>query len=270
MSDAFMQREVPVVRKRVHRLGLAFNYGLDEAGVRHALDRGVNYVFWPSRGGKHASVLREALQRDRERYVIATGPTLGFLGGSVRRTAERALKTLGTDYLDIFQLFWVGVTSALTEGTIAELVKLKESGKVRAIGISIHDRQRAGKLAEDSPLDLFMIRYNAAHPGAERDIFPHLAKRKPAVVAYTATAWRKLLNRPKGWDQPVPTAGDCYRFCLSNPHVDVTLTGPATRAELDHNLDAVEKGPLAEPEMAWIREFGKVVHDGSSKLMQAV
>ena len=57
---------------------------------------------------------------------------------------------------------------------MAELVRLREEGKVRAIGISIHDRERAGKLAESSPLDLFMIRYNAAHPGAERDIFPHL------------------------------------------------------------------------------------------------
>ena len=35
-----------------------------------------------------------------------------------------------------------------------------------------------------------MIRYNAAHPGAERDIFPHLEARRPAVVAYTATSWR--------------------------------------------------------------------------------
>ena len=38
-----------------------------------------------------------------------------------------------------------------------------------------------------------MIRYNAAHPGAEQDVFPHLAARQPAVVAYTATSWRKLL-----------------------------------------------------------------------------
>jgi len=38
-------------------------------------------------------------------------------------------------------------------------------GKVRALGVSIHDRPRAGALAEESILDLLMIRYNAAHPG---------------------------------------------------------------------------------------------------------
>ena len=75
--------------------------------------------------------------------------------------------------------------------------------------MSIHDRKRAGKLAEDSPLDMLMIRYNAAHPGAEVDIFPNLAKRKPAIVAYTATRWRGLLKRPKGWNGPVMTASAC-------------------------------------------------------------
>ncbi len=41
------------------------------------------------------------------------------------------------------------------------------------------------------------------------------------------------------------TAGDCYRFCLSSPHVDVGLTGPASAAQLDENLAAIERGPLS-------------------------
>ena len=43
---------------------------------------------------------------------------------------------------------------------------------VRAIGVSIHGRKRAGKLAEDSPLDMLMIHYNAAHSGATRRMLP--------------------------------------------------------------------------------------------------
>jgi aryl-alcohol dehydrogenase-like predicted oxidoreductase len=126
--------------------------------------------------------------------------------------------------------------------------------------VSIHDRPRAGRLAEESPLDLLMIRYNAAHPGAERDIFPHLAKRKPAVVAYTATSWRRLLRAPRGWDGPLPDAGDCYRFCLTSPHVDVTLCGPSSAQQLADNLAALEKGPLSAGEMDAMRKFGAAVH----------
>lgn len=105
------------------------------------------------------------------------------------------------------------------------------------------------------------MRSSAAHPGAEIDVFPHLARRRPAVVvAYTATSWRKLLRSPRGWAGPPATAGDCYRFCLTSPHVDVVLTGPRSVAELRENLAAVEKGPLSETELSFMRELGRVVH----------
>jgi aryl-alcohol dehydrogenase-like predicted oxidoreductase len=262
MSDLqpFLYRDLAPVHKRVFRLGLAANYGIDESGIRAAFDRGVNYLYYTFRSKKLATSLRDVFRAQRDRYVVAATTTLGWFGGSVRRGAERALTQLGTDYLDVFQLGWLGVGAAWTDGTLAELRHLKESGKVRALGVSIHDRERAGRLAEDSPLDLLMIRYNAAHPGAEKDIFPHLEKRRPTVVAYTATSWRKLLKRPSGWSGPVPTAGDCYRFCLSSPHVDLVLSGPATGAQLDENLASLQKGPLGADEMTWMREFGKVVH----------
>jgi aryl-alcohol dehydrogenase-like predicted oxidoreductase len=257
----FLHRKVAALGgKPVFRLGLAANYGIPESGIRAAIDRGVNYFFYTFRSGELGNPLRDAIKANREGVFIASLPTLGLFGGSVRRGAERILKRLGTDYLDIFQLGWLGVTSAWTESTIRELEHLKESGKVRAIGVSIHDRERAGKLAADSPLDQLMIRYNAAHPGAERDIFPHLERRKPMIVAYTATSWRKLLKRPGAWEGPVMTAGDCYRFCLSSPHVDVALTGPATTAELEENLAALARGPLDADEAAWMRKFGHAVH----------
>ena len=259
--DDFLYRDIPRLGKRVHRLGLAANYGIDQAGIEMALERGMNYVLWTKlKMGALLEPLRRALAQRREQMVVATGPSLAFFGGSVRRAAEAKLKELRTDYLDIFQLFWLGRMSAWTDATTAELVKLREEGKVRAIGVSIHDRERAGRLAEESPLDVFMIRYNAAHPGAERDIFPQLAKRRPTVIAYTATAWRKLLTPPKGWEGPAATAGDCYRFCLSSPHVDVVLCGPGSRAQLEENLAALEKGALSEVEMKQMRRLGKAAH----------
>ena len=96
--------------------------------------------------------------------------------------------------------------------------------------------------------------------GAEKDIFPHLSRRNPAVIAYTATRWRKLLKRPRGWDGAVPTAGDCYRFCLSSPHVNLVLHGPATMGQFNDNLAAMSKGALSEEEERWMRAFGAVVH----------
>jgi len=258
--DTFTTRLLGRVNKQVHRLGLSVSFGLDEPGFAAALERGLNYVFWGHGPRRLRSAFREALRKDRERYVVVTGATLGYTRGAVRRSAERMLRSLGTDYLDVFQLYWLGRMSRWSPAISGEMVKLREEGKVRAIGTSIHDRPRAGKLAEDSPLDLLMIRYNAAHPGAEKDIFPHLQARKPAVVAYTATSWRRLLRPPPGWTGPAMTAGDCYRFCLSSPDVDVVLCGPASRRELEEDLAALERGPLTAEEDRWMREYGRAVH----------
>jgi aryl-alcohol dehydrogenase-like predicted oxidoreductase len=259
ITTDFIVREVPRFGRPLFRLGLSGSFGLDEAACREALER-IQYVFWTPRMKGLTPALREALARDRSRYVVATGPLLGFFPGSLRKAVENARRTLDTDVIDVFQLFWLGKMSAFTPGVQAEMAALRNEGKVRWLCASIHDRPRAGRLATDSILDALMIRYNAAHTGAEREIFPHLAARRPALICYTATAWRKLLVAPNGWAGRIPTAGDCYRFVLSSPHVDVALTGPRTVGQLRENLAALERGPLSAEEDQWMRAIGQVVH----------
>ena len=108
-----------------------------------------------------------------------------------------------------------------------------------------------------------MIRYNGAHRGAEREIFPHVRETRPGVVAYTATRWRSLLRRPRGWpkDGFLPDAGMCYRFVLSNPHVHVCLMAPSNGSQLDADIRSLERGPLSAEERAAMEAFGDAVHD---------
>jgi aryl-alcohol dehydrogenase-like predicted oxidoreductase len=107
-----------------------------------------------------------------------------------------------------------------------------------------------------------MIRYNAAHRGAEQEIFPYLSLHNPGVISYTATRWTALLRRPRGWpaEGRLPSAAMCYRFVLSNPHVDVCLAAPSNPTQLEENLAALRQGPLDEEEMRFMREFGDAVH----------
>jgi aryl-alcohol dehydrogenase-like predicted oxidoreductase len=257
----FQRTKVRALDRDVYRLGLACNFGVDERAFERGLERGMEYVYWTTRRtGDAAPSLKRALAKDRAKIVLAATTTIGWFGGSVRRACEAQLKELGTDYVDVFILGWVGRGALWTEGVVATLRKLKEEGKIRAIGISIHDRKRAAELAQTEPIELFMLRYNAAHPGAERDIFPKLPDPRQSICAYTATSWRRLLRPPRGWTGPTMTAGDCYRFQLSSPFVDLALTGPSSVEQLDANLDAFEKGPLTAEEDAWIREYGAKVH----------
>ena len=270
MGDAFTHTDLPHLGKRVLRLGVAGNYGLQTADIHHAAERRVGFWLWTPRFKAVTPALREILARDREGHVVAT-LNMVFTGGMIRRGVEKALRELGTDYLDVCLLGWLGRTSLLTSGIQDTLRALHDEGKIRLAGTSIHDRPRAGRLARDSMLDAFMLRYNAKHPGAEQDVFPHLDARKPLVISYTATSWGQLLRPTRGIEMPpwpgpsrpgpVPplTAGLCYRFCLTGPHVHVALTGPKDRTQLDANLDALEAGPLSPDEDAWVREYGRQV-----------
>ena len=104
------------------------------------------------------------------------------------------------------------------------------------------------------------MRYNAVHPGAERDIFPKLPapEVRPGIVTFTATCWGDLMKPDKvPAGDKVPTASDCYRFNLTNPAVDLCLTGPRSASDLTAALDALDKGPMTPEEMDWMRRVGQ-------------
>ncbi len=259
VQNNFSSTLLPVVNKQVFRIGIAGNYGLQSPDINWAADNGANYWVWGSSFKKVTHGIREVIKNDREKHVVAM-LGWGFFGWQIRKSIENALRTLNTDYLDVFKLGWLGRTSIYSHGIIDTLINLKHEGKIRAIGTSIHDRKRAGKLALDSEIDLFMIRYNAKHSGAEQDIFPHLSSRKPAVVSYTALAWGQLTKPLKGvkmppWPGPekenVPplTPQLCYRFVLSSPHVHLVLTGPKNRDQLRQNFQSIQQGALNPEEL---------------------
>jgi len=265
----FSQVLLPVVRKKVSRMGIAGNYGLESRDIEWAADQGANYWLWGASFKKVTEGIKTVIRADREKHVVAL-LGWGYFGWQVRKGVENALRQLGTDYLDVFKLGWLGRTSRYSKGVVASLLKLKQEGKIKAIGTSIHNRERAGRLAQDSEIDVFMIRYNAKHTGAEQDIFPHLEKRNPAVVSYTALAWGQLIRPMKKIAMPTWPGKDaivvppltpqlCYRFVLSSPHVHVVLTGPKNREQLRENLMAIQQGPLSPEETDWVRRYGKTV-----------
>jgi aryl-alcohol dehydrogenase-like predicted oxidoreductase len=265
----FAFSHLPKIEKRVFRMGIAGNYGIDSADIGWAAEQGANYWVYGASFKRVTDGIREVIREGREKHVVAF-LGWGISGWQVRRNVEKALRRLDTDYLDVFKLGWLGRMSAYRRGIVETLLQLKEEGKIRAIGTSIHDRQRAGRLALDSEIDLFMIRYNAKHPGAEEDIFPHLAKRNPAVVSYTALAWGQLIKPLKGVEMPPWPGGEeldvppltpelCYRFVLSNPHVHLVLTGPKNREQLKGNLRAMQQGVLSREELDWVGQYGKLV-----------
>ena len=65
---------------------------------------------------------------------------------------------------------------------------------MRLLGLTSHQRKLAAETARSGLLDLLMIRYNAAHRGAETDIFPVTDALGLPVVVYTCLRWGTLLR----------------------------------------------------------------------------
>jgi len=244
-------------------LGLSASYRPGKHAVHTAAEEGINLFFAFGIDTQMTAGLREILPAQREQLVLATGAyNYIWWAQDVRKTFEKRLRQFDTDYIDIFLFLGVMKPAEFSQKVRDELLKLKEEGKVRAIGLSCHNRRFLGELAESGEMNALMLRYNAAHRGAEQDIFPHLAAHDPGVICYTATRWSYLVRRPKSLpkDARVPTAGECYRFVLTNPHVHTVLTAPRNERELRENIAAVRQGPLGEEDMAFMRGFGDVVH----------
>ena len=248
----------------VCRLGLSASYRPGVATIHRALDEGINFFFAYGFDTNMVKGLRERMQTGREKIVLATGAyNYIFSHSNLRRTAEKRLRQFRTDYIDVLMFLGVMKPKEFPTRVLDTMLKLKEEGKAKAIGISTHDRKFAGEMARTGVLDVLMVRYNAAHRGAETDIFPFIGTGKPGIVSYTATRWTRLLRRPKGWPEgeALPTPGMTYRFALNHPSVNVVLTAPRDLSQFEENLAEVRKGPLNEEEMAFMRRFGDVVHN---------
>ena len=113
-----------------------------------------------------------------------------------------------------------------------------------------------------------MIRYNAAHRGAEQDVFPITRHNNIPVVTFTGLRWRALLE-PTPDAAPgfhPPSAAECYRFGLANPDVSVALAAPGRRAELEHALTLLDDwNPPGKADFEALREHGDRVRRQAGK-----
>lgn len=252
----------------VGRLGVSSGYGVPGEAIERAFERGVNYFFWGSRRTDSFGAALRRLRTERGRFVLVI-QSYTRVASLMSWSLERALRSLNFDYTDILLL---GMWNKPVPPRILDAARrLKERGLVRFLAVSTHKRKIVPQIAASSDFDVVHFRYNAAHPGAEKDIFPQIpAANRPGMVSFTATSWKQLLGqgmlqgfRPGAHRLPkserVPTAADCYRYVLTRPEVDVCLTGPAETAQMEQALEALRLGPMTEDELAWMRRVGRAV-----------
>ena len=252
---------------KVGRLGVACSYGAPTAAFEEAFDRGVNYFYWgPMRKEAMAMAIRNIIARGQRDQLVLLIQSYSRSPMLMEYFYRRALKRLNIDTADILLLGWHNRPPS--PRILERALKMKEKGMFRFLAVSGHHRPMFADLAGDDAFDLFHIRYNAAHRGAENEVFDRLpSENRPGIVTYTATRWGDLLNPEKMPPGEQPLSGaDCYRFVLSNPNVDVCMTGPKNSEQMREALKALEQGPLSPEELERIRRIGDHIHANHKRL----
>ncbi len=170
------------------RLGLSRGASVEEcvAVVRTAVDLGVNFLDTAEAYGTEEIVGAAARSYDRDRLVISTKAIFGAAdtGDTVARKVEAALRRLRLDHVDIFHFHAVAPAAYEHHRDVLApaLVKLKEQGKVRHVGITETspndpEQKSLARAIEEDPWEVIMLAYSLMNQGARRRIFPTTARR---------------------------------------------------------------------------------------------
>ncbi len=192
-------------------------------------------------------------------------------GARAQKSFEESLRTLKTDHVDLVHIHHVGgkdLDKVLAKDGILEyLLKQKEAGKTRFIGISGHARPpHFLRMLETDQIDVLMAVMNYADRNIydfEGKLLPECRKRNVGVVAMKVYAGIKggFPNHRKGWvgcNTPPERLPKALAYALDLEGVCVANVGPFTMEQALQNVElACQYKPLTTAERDELLACGK-------------
>ena len=267
------------------RLGLGRGASVDDcvAVARTAIDLGVNFLDTAEAYGTEEIVGAAARSYDRDKLVISTKAIFKAgddTGETVTRKVEAALRRLGLDHVDVFHFHAVHPNAYDYHRDVLApaLVKLKEQGKVRHVGITETspqdpEQKTLTQAIQETPWEVTMLAYSLMNQGARRQIFPETERRGIGTLlmfvvrnifsnaAYRHDIFAKLVEQGE-LDASILSDGDplafvvgeggaesitdaAYRYARHTQGVDVVLFGTGNKEHVKSNVDSILRPPLA-------------------------
>jgi len=167
------------------------------ATIHHALDRGVTFLDTADMygWGKNEELVGRAIRDRRDEVFLATkfgnvrGPNGEFLGVRgdpeyVRSACEASLERLGVEAIDLYYQHRVD-TKVPIEDTVGEMVRLKEEGKIRFLGLSEAAPQTIRKAHAVHPITAVQTELSLWSRDAEGEVIPTVRELGIGYVAYS-------------------------------------------------------------------------------------
>ncbi|MCH8119983.1 MAG: aldo/keto reductase [Planctomycetes bacterium] len=276
--DRLPKRVLGRTKEKVSILGLGTApvgegpIGVQE-GIRifgEAIDRGVTYIDTAKIYGNAEEILGHLVPKRRDKLFIVTKVSTDNAARAERSLSD-SLRRLKIDYLDLVHIHSIGSKNIdrvlAKDGALDYLLKQKESGKIRFIGISGHNRPpNFVRMLKTDQIDVIMCVMNYADRNIydfESKVLPEAKKRNVGCVAMKVYAGIKggFGNHRSGHigcaTEPVylPHA---LAYALDLEGVSVAVIGPYTVEQAIQNVEFARKyKPLTEEQRASLLEYGR-------------
>jgi len=221
-----------------------------EALIRESHDRGVNTFDLADLYGTHPYVIPALKGISRDKFDIVS--KIWFRDGGIPEkerpdadvVVERFLRELNTDYIDLVLLHCV-VSAKWPEELRKQmdlLAKLKEQGKVRALGVSCHSLEALELCATEPWVESVHTRinpYGMSMDGPPEKVVPVLKK---IHAAGKGVVGMKIIGEGRLRDDPDKRQAS-IKFALELGCVDVLNVGCESIAEVEDLAASIKKVP---------------------------
>ncbi len=244
------------------------------------LDEGINFIDTSIDYGRSEELIGRYLAHRRDEYFLASkcgcvpGAAMGtdhvHTAANIRTGIEHSLRTMNTDHLDLVQFHRsLSRDQFDAEGALAELLAMRDQGKVRFIGVSAV-LPTLDEQIDMGTFDAFQIPYSAMQREHE-DAITRASDAGMGIIIRGGVA----RGAPEDWEGrryymvPNETMRDYWeqanldelldgttrtafmlRYTLSHPALDTTIVGTSSVDHLRDNLAVAARGPLAPDVLA--------------------
>jgi aryl-alcohol dehydrogenase-like predicted oxidoreductase len=247
--------------------GWAFGWGAQDdadsvATIREAIDLGINWIDTAAVYGLGHSeeVVAKALAGVAKRPYVFTkcarvwdehrqiGKSLK--AQSIRAECEASLKRLKVDVIDLYQIHWPEPPEDIDEGW-QTMVRLKEEGKVRWIGVSNFSAEQMAQVSKFGPITSLQPPYSMIRPEIEQGILPYCLAHNVGVIAYSPMA-SGLLTGAMTRERIAALPADDWRKEKNRNYQEPLLTRNLNLVELLRRIGAAHGRTPGEVAIAWV------------------
>lgn len=230
--------------------------GLIQPTVEAAIESGITLFDTAPNYGDSETLMGKALRPHRDRVIIATKIRPQMLRRQdVRRSCEASLERLQTDRIDLLQIHWPNHQVPFSE-TLEALARLRQEGKIRAIGVSNFGPIDLIDAMAVERFDSNQLAYSLLARAIEFNVVPLCVQHEFSILCYSPLAQGMLTGKFRRADE-VPEGRARTRHFDAARHAQAAHGGTGCEAETFDAIAqvravAAEMGePMADVALAW-------------------